>query len=237
MPEELTALEKKIFEINVGRFSIYSFYLQSSYYINPRGNCIKEFYTLNQNVRQDFSDYILNNIDSEKAILTGIRKKYNSYAEKLLDSLEQETFVPHNLYFEDKQYRFDLKMVGFEAFPLSNPVNKDMPYSINLTFDLNSGWRDQSVKAKIKFDNKKKLLRQLAEDSNVGLGTTRRTLKNIRDGLEVLVERENDVLRKCTWQDTIRKLNLKDSTARRRCYTAKMLIKSGEIQKYFPQFS
>ena len=118
MPEELTALEKKIFEINVVRFSIYSFYLQTSYYINPRGNCINEFYTLNQNVQQKFSHFILNNIDSEKAILTGIRKKYDSYAEKLLDSLEKETFVPHNLYFEDKQYRFDLKMVGFEAFPL-----------------------------------------------------------------------------------------------------------------------
>jgi len=67
-------------------------------------------------------------------------------------------------------------------------------------------------------------------------GTTRRTLHHIYDGLKVLVKREADIVEKLTWNATCRKLNLADSTARYRYKTAKTLIESGEIQKFFPRF-
>ena len=233
MTSTLTADEIK----NITRFEIYNLYVKTHSYLHPKEFCEKNFKTLNRDLLCHLTDNDARIGGSNTKARERIINKYEKLAISYLVDLQQQSQVPHKLVFTQDEYKFEEKLIYQESFPLINPPSRDIPLTINLTFDLCTGWKQQADEAKRMSNMHIMKYRHNHPDTNhLFAGTTRRTLNHIYDGLKVLVKREADIVEELTWNATCRKLNLADSTARYRYKTAKTLIESGEIRKFFPRF-
>ena len=226
--------EDKNFE-EVARFGIYEIYIQTDYYLRFRKDCENIFKTCNKDIQT--VKPLPGQDQSNDFLLT--KKRCDTEIHKAILFLNDRTGIPHGYRLDDEcqEYHVTKPELHFDYLPFTvRQTTPEPPKMITLRFDIEKGIQHQLKNAATKI--KDALAKSKFQGEGVlSITTSRKTFKTITDAIHIVGFR--DVKKRTenmNWHDIASALNLKVSTAQKRYYSAKNLIISGDIRKYFPEF-